>query len=711
MFELRVLGAAVLERDGQPLAGATGRRHPLALLALVAMAKARSLSRDRLISLLWPSIPKGTGRNRLTSTLYLLRRQLGPDVLVSSGDSVRLDVREIDCDAWRFVEAVESGDPKTASEIYAGPFLDGFYLDDSPAFEQWTRAERQKLHAMWRDSVVELARAADARADHDVAARRWETLAKDDPLDSAIAREFVDALEAAGKRRQAVDAAEAHAATLNREIGSEAEAEFRRSMDKRVMSAASEPSSPEADGKVGQGLAVLPFEALAGTKDPVLAEGVHSGVLTRLSGVEGLAVIARTSLLAVLAPGLSVLEIAERLGVRWVLEGDVQTAGDQIRVSVRLVDAPADRQSWGQEFVGRVTTADFFDVVARIAGAIVEELRVKLSSRTAATFEKRPTDSLAAYRLCIRGRLRLDQRSPDDMRAALKHFERAVQVDPNYALAWVGIADSIGLLHAYGYADETDLPKAEAAIRKAIDVDSGCAEAHAAYGRLMGQHNNNREAMEALQRAVALKPAFAQAYSWMTIGHQLAGNALDAVRSSQRAVLLDPLSPEALNNLVSSYVFAGRHSDALRAADDARDLDDDYDSAQFFGAIAHYELRNHRAAIEALDDLSVPWAGSGVDSVAAVSLAESRQRKSAQERLKRVRAAGHAFDEGVVLAALGDYDSAVAALNAAIFDGLEFATSYWPSVAARYLFRRVWQTLPDQACHDAMLAKIDSTWK
>lgn len=98
------------------------------------------------------------------------------------------------------------------------------------------------------------------------------------------------------------------------------------------------------------------------------------------------------------------------------------------------------------------------------------------------------------------------------MRAALQHFEEAVDLDPTYALAWVGVADSIGLLHAYGYADGADLPRAEAAIHTALGCDPGCAEAHAALGRLMGQHNRQKEAMESLRKAVAIKPAYAEAF-------------------------------------------------------------------------------------------------------------------------------------------------------------------------------------------------------
>jgi DNA-binding SARP family transcriptional activator len=710
MVALKLFGGAVLEEDGHAITGAAVRRHPLALLAIVAIARSRAVSREKLINLLWPDVPAAVGRNRLTSTLYLLRRRLGPDLLLSSGDGIQLDQRSFSCDVWQFWQAVQAADADLASTIYAGPLLDGFYLEESLPFEDWVREHRQKLHALWRDAVAERARAAESGGNYADAARWWKQLAADDSLDSSTFRSLIAALVAADNTKEAVDVAEAHAMRLRREIGSDAEAIFRQSIARLKVDGSTDPGPAIRDDKAGNGIAVLPFEALAGTQDSVLAEGVHSGVLTRLSGVGGLGVIANTSLRRFLNTGAEVPEIAAQLGVRWVLEGDVQTVGERFRVCVRLIDAPLNRQTWGHEYVADLKADVFFEVLAEIAGAIVEELKVELSARAVTNLAKRPTESLEAYRLCIRGRLRLDQRGPDDMRAALQHFEEAVDLDPAYALAWIGIADCIGLLHAYGYADAADLPRAEAAIHTALDCDPECAEAHAALGRLLGQRNQHEQAMRSIQKAVVLKPAYAEAFAWMSVGRQFSGDTADAVKSSRQAVRLNPLSPEALNNLCSSYLFAGRYADAIRTAEDARELDDDYDSTQFLGAIARYEERRFHDALDELETLSVPWAGSGTRSVMAVCLAESNQPNAARKLLAEIQAAGHVFDEGLVLAALGEFDAAEAALDTAIFDGLDFATSYWPTVAVRYLFKRVWRAMPNDRCHESMLAKVRATW-
>ena len=573
MFSLKILGGAVLEEDGQPVTGGAVRRHPLALLAVVATAKSRSVNRETLISLLWPNVSASIGRNRLTSTLYLIRKRFGSDVLLSTGDGIKLDSNKISCDVWQFEQAVDEQRCERAAEVYAGPLLQGFYLDESLPFEEWARGQRQKLHGMWCDAVVELAEHAASTDNFEEASRYWRLLVHDDPLDSSKTRSRVQALVAAGKKKEAVDAAETHAARLHREVGKDAEAMFRQSIADLDIDAG-ESSRSTKNYADGTGIAVLPFETLAGTKDHVLAEGVHSGVLTRLSDVDGVGVIANVSLRRFLNTSSKMADIASGLGVRWVVEGDVQTVGNRIRVSVRLIDAQDERQTWGHEYVAELEAKEFFDVLASIAGAVVDELQVELSTQSASSIAKRPTESLEAYRFATRGRLRLDLRGPDDMQVALEHFEKAVAVDPEFALGWIGIADAIGLAHAYGYTDASGLPRAETAINTALKCDPDCAEAHAALGRFLGQLGQPIAAMNEIRKAVELKPSYAEGFSWMTIGMHFFGDINGAVRSSQRAVRLNPLSSEALNNLCSSYVFAGRYSDAIRTAEDAQDLDE-----------------------------------------------------------------------------------------------------------------------------------------
>jgi len=710
MVELGFLGGATLQAHGNPVTGPAARRHSLALLALLATAPSMTLSRAKLIGLLWPDANEATARNRLTSTLYSVRQALGTAALTSVSDGLRLERSAVSCDVWRFLDALEAGDRAAAARAYGGPFLDGFYLEGSTLFDERVEAERQRLHRAWHDAVEALAEAAEADARPREAAQWWQLLCAADPLDSGVAGRLVRSLAAAGRRREALKAAEAHCNALRVDLGTEPDAGFRKLVEQVRDEPVVTHRDPAPGHAVQPSIAVLPFEILGEQEGSGLAEGVHSGLLTRLSALEGLSVIARTSVLPFRKSGLRASEIAAELGVRWVLEGDVQARGHRFHVNVRLVDGATDRQVWGQGYGGLLNAATYFQVQADIAGEVAVKLHLQLSPGDRLGLSRNPTQDLEAYRLCTEGRMRLDGRSPEDMQQALRSFEAALALDPNYATAWVGVADALGLLHAYGYAGADVLPRAEQAINTALARDPRCAEAHVALGRLMGQRNLAPEAEREIRLALSLRPGYAEAHNWLSVGLHVTGDAAEAARSSRRAVALNPLSPEAMVNLASSCLFAGQLEPALKAARRTRELDKDYTTASFYEALVLYEMGRFDEAAALLEGLFLPWAGSGPTTARALSLAAAGREAEARALLEAIRAAGHAFDEGLVLAALGERESAFEALARSRFDGLEMAVSYWPTVALRYLFGRVWDGLRDDPRYPALQRRMEESW-
>jgi DNA-binding SARP family transcriptional activator/Tfp pilus assembly protein PilF len=710
MVEFRFLGGAMLQDAGQPLSGPAARRHPVALLALLATAPSRTLSRAKIIGLLWPDADEATGRNRLTSTLYSVRQAVGAGALTSVGDGLRLEQGEVACDVWRFLDALQAGDRAAAAREYGGPFLDGFYLEGSSLFDERVEAERQRLHRAWHDAVEALAEAADAGSRPREAGHWWQALCSADPLDSGVAARLVRSLAAAGSRREALRAAEGHVRSLREELGTEPDAGFM----KLVAQLRSSPQvlhqgPPVAPTDEGPAIAVLPFETL-GAGETALGEGVHSDLLARLSALGGLTVIARTSVRRYLHTDKSASEIGAELGVQWVLEGDVRTSGQRFRVNVRLIEAPSDRQVWAQDRDGLLSAGTFFEVQADIAAEIAERLHVQLTPTERLRLASKPTQNLEAYRLCTEGRMHLDGRSPEDMQQALCSFEAALALDPEYAVAWVGVADALGLLHAYGYAGPEVLPRAEQAIHTALERDPRCAEAHAALGRLMGQRNLAPEAEREMRLALSLRPGYAEAHNWLSVGLYITGDAAEAARSARRAVALNPLSPEAVSNLASSCLFSGQLEQALKSARRARELEADYTTATFFEALTLYEMGRFSEAAALLEGLFLPWAGSGPNTARALSLAAEGEEGQARALLAPIREAGHPFDEGLVLAALGEREAAFEAFGRASFDGLEFAVSYWPTVAVRYLFGRIWERLRDDPRYDELRWRIDESW-
>ncbi len=220
MLTIRLLGGASLEGPDGPLTGRAAQRKPLALLAILATDRARALSRDRLMLLLAPELDTERARHLLRDTTYALRAALGQEAVVGAGDELRLDRSQVLSDLWEFEAALDAGDLAGAVGVYAGPFLDGFHLKDSPEFDAWASTERERIASRYREALDALAQAAAAAGDHPVAARWWAERLAADPLNPLATLGLMEALAATGDTAGALRRAATHAALLHAELGS-----------------------------------------------------------------------------------------------------------------------------------------------------------------------------------------------------------------------------------------------------------------------------------------------------------------------------------------------------------------------------------------------------------------------------------------------------------------------------------------------------------
>ena len=467
-----------------------------------------------------------------------------------------------------------------------------------------------------------------------------------------------------------------------------------------------EASAPEGIDTPDRSIAVLPFETIGATEATAFTDGIHGDLLTRLSRIADFHVISRTSVRPYRDTSKPIRQVARELGVVWVLEGEVQEAGSQVQVNARLVNAPADQQIWARDYRRHLTAENLFDIQGRITEEIARALEAKLTPEEKRQVEQRPTDNLAAYRRCAQGRRHLDGRTEEGIRRAIQSFEQATEQDPEYVLAWVGLADALILLHEYGYETaEQSLSRAERAAHQALDIDPRSAEAHASLGLLHEARRQGPQAVRELQRAVELKPSYTEAHNWLSWIHQLLGNPNEALESAKRAVALNPLSPEAVSNLSVSYLENGAHEHALTEARREQELGSSWGTGRFYEGLALYELERFEEAKAVLRELSVPWADVGPRATRALVHVAAGEQEPARALLKEFEDAGHAFAAGLIYAALGDSEAAFDA-----FRRVERWGDYWPTLAVRYYYRDVWSALRGDPRYEDLLHNVDRSW-
>jgi DNA-binding SARP family transcriptional activator len=231
MFRLRVFGGAALDGASGPITGRVAQRRRLALLAYLALARGRPVSRDRLMALFWPESDTEQARHLLSDSVYLIRKELGESSLISVGEDLRINDALLTSDVTAFEQAISAGQAEEAVALYAGPLLDGVHVQAAPEFEHWLDVERQQLAAMYSRALEEIAVGLEARGELAAAVRWWRRLASQDPASGRIAVRLMAALAASGDRVGALQHARIHEAVLREEFGLEPSRDIRNLME------------------------------------------------------------------------------------------------------------------------------------------------------------------------------------------------------------------------------------------------------------------------------------------------------------------------------------------------------------------------------------------------------------------------------------------------------------------------------------------------
>jgi TolB-like protein/Flp pilus assembly protein TadD/class 3 adenylate cyclase len=325
-------------------------------------------------------------------------------------------------------------------------------------------------------------------------------------------------------------------------------------------------------------IAVLPFDNLSRDPDNAyFCEGVQDEILTRLAKVSDLKVVSRTSTQHFKSSPDNLPQIAKQLGVMYVLEGSVQKSNDQVRVNVQLINALTDAHLWAETYDRKLT--DIFAVESDIAKTIADTLQAKLSGSEQHAIALRPTANTEAHQLYLKGRFFWNKRTGNDLKKSIDYFEQAIAADPNYALAYAGIADAYAFLPGYTAGSPRDCyPKAIAAAKKALELDDTLAEAHTTLAIAIWLYDFDfSQAIREFQRAIELNPNYA-------IAHQQYGNILltalgrfdEAIAEGRKAVELDPLSLVINSDLGVDHFYARRYDEAIAQLRKTLEMDSGY---------------------------------------------------------------------------------------------------------------------------------------
>jgi len=329
-------------------------------------------------------------------------------------------------------------------------------------------------------------------------------------------------------------------------------------------------------------VAVLPLENRSAQPDDLyFTDGIHEDILTQLGKISSLVVISRTSVMQYRNTDKTIPEIAGELGVATILEGGVQRAGNRVRVNLQLIDAETDRHLWAETYDRELSVENVFAIQSEIAASIAGALHARLLPSERQSIETVPTNNLGAYEAYLLGRQHMATRRFDELLKAREMFQQAVQLDPEYALAYTGLADTLVLISTYLESDsETLLAEAGKAAGKALELNPNLGEAHTSYGLVLEFKGGPAETYEPyLRRGVELAPGSADARKWYANHLGKSGQNELALEQLQKAVQLDPMSPIIRVNLSASLRIEGRRDEALNQVRRALEIDPLFQSA------------------------------------------------------------------------------------------------------------------------------------
>jgi adenylate cyclase len=309
-------------------------------------------------------------------------------------------------------------------------------------------------------------------------------------------------------------------------------------------------------------VAVLPLQNLSpDPNDEYFADGLTEELISTISNISGLSVISRTSIMQYKKPQKKLAEIGQDLGAGTILEGSVRKSGNKIRVAVQLIEVKGDRHLWAQNYDRELQ--DTFTVQSDIAERVAKALEVKVLGEERHRLEGRASKNTEAIALYLKGRTSFNEENETSVRNAVDYFERAVQRDPNFALAFVGLADCYYWLEGSYISHEEGVAKAKQNLDKALEINPELGEAHAFLGIWLRNQQRWEEAERELRKACELSPSYAAAHHRYAALLLSIGKLDDALYEARKAEELDPAQPRTALRVGQVLYYRKEYNEAI----------------------------------------------------------------------------------------------------------------------------------------------------
>jgi TolB-like protein len=328
-------------------------------------------------------------------------------------------------------------------------------------------------------------------------------------------------------------------------------------------------------------IAILPFANFSlDPNDAFFADGITDEIISAAAGISGLNVVSRTSVVGYKGTTKKVKEIGKELEVGSILEGTFKKAGNRIRVTTQLIDVAADKHLWAQNYDRNLD--DIFEVQSDVAKQVADALKVQLFPNEKSNIEKKATESTEAYTLYLRGRYHWNEANDiptkEGFDKAVRYFQSAIALDPQFALGYAGLSDCYHYYGDYSFLKRAEaFPRAREYAIKAIELDPNLAEPHASLGAVLHHYYWDWKGSEKeLVRAIELKPSYALAHMWYMVCLWVTGRLKDGYEEVKRAAELDPLSKESRTHEICGMIYLGRVKEAVELAEKTVRKDPEY---------------------------------------------------------------------------------------------------------------------------------------